>query len=158
MIPFSVNLREEDGKLIGIFFSCLFPHHLAESNVGEEAYGDIKVDVSADDFFAIYNGEVGASQLASMILSGRVYVRRFKYKQVSDFASSFDFSSHKWEEFYEMKGIHYPGYEHNDDQDGTKSAEQLVFFSVGPWPIGWRVQWDRGSTSSISIFTFFLTK
>ena len=105
MIPFSVNLREEDGKLIGIFFYCLFPHHLAESNVGEEAYGDIKVDVSADDFFAIYNGEVGASQLASMILSGRVYVRRFKYKQVSDFASSFDFSSHKWEEFYEMKGI-----------------------------------------------------
>ena len=128
MIPFSVNLREEDGKVIGIYIYCLFSHHLAESNVGEEAYGDIKVDVSADDFFAIYNGEVGASQLASMILSGRVYVRRFKYKQVSDFASSFDFSSHKWEEFYEMKGIHYPGYEHNDDQDGTKSAEQLVFF------------------------------
>ena len=128
MIPFSVNLREEDGKLIGVVWDGLFSHHLAESNVGEEAYGDIKVDVSADDFFAIYNGEVGASQLASMILSGRVYVRRFKYKQVSDFASSFDFSSHKWEEFYEMKGIHYPGYEHNDDQDGTKSAEQLVFF------------------------------
>ncbi|KAK8797389.1 hypothetical protein WA158_004597 [Blastocystis sp. Blastoise] len=90
-IPFCVTISEEDGKV------------KAKGYVDQNTNGDVIIDVSSDDFFAVYNGDIGAAQLASYILSGRIYVRRFKYKQVSVFANSFEFTSEKWVEFYAMK-------------------------------------------------------
>lgn len=57
-----------------------------------------------DDFFHIYSGECGPSEMARMAWSGRMRVKGYRIAQAASFMSSFDLSSERWIQFYEEQG------------------------------------------------------
>uniref|UniRef100_M4BC22 Uncharacterized protein n=1 Tax=Hyaloperonospora arabidopsidis (strain Emoy2) TaxID=559515 RepID=M4BC22_HYAAE len=58
------------------------------------------VYVSLADFLYMYTGEATATEIASMVMSGRVSVPWSSYSKLKAFAECFDFSTEKWEAYY----------------------------------------------------------
>uniref|UniRef100_A0AAV1TL73 Uncharacterized protein n=1 Tax=Peronospora matthiolae TaxID=2874970 RepID=A0AAV1TL73_9STRA len=58
------------------------------------------VYVSLADFLYMYSGEATATEIASMVMSGRVSVPWSSYSKLKAFAECFDFSTDKWEAYY----------------------------------------------------------
>lgn len=58
------------------------------------------VHVSLADFLYMYSGEATTSEIAGMVLSGRVAVPWNSYGKLKAFAECFDFSTEKWEAYY----------------------------------------------------------
>nr|CCA27240.1 hypothetical protein PITG_03485 [Albugo laibachii Nc14] len=63
----------------------------------------IVVYVSLVDFLYMYSGEATAAEIAGMCMSGRVCVPWSAMGRLRAFADSFDFSTEKWEEFYQFR-------------------------------------------------------
>lgn len=63
----------------------------------------IVVYVSLKDFLYMYSGEATAAEIARMCMSGRVCIPWSALGKLRAFADSFDFSSEKWEEFYQSR-------------------------------------------------------
>ncbi|KAL4128648.1 hypothetical protein PRIC2_007632 [Phytophthora ramorum] len=58
------------------------------------------VYVSLADFLYMYSGEATASEIAGMVMSGRVSVPWSSYGKLKAFAECFDFSTDKWDAYY----------------------------------------------------------
>ncbi|KAG6610053.1 uncharacterized protein IUM83_01005 [Phytophthora cinnamomi] len=58
------------------------------------------VYVSLADFLYMYSGEATATEIAGMVMSGRVSVPWSSYGKLKAFAECFDFSSEKWDAYY----------------------------------------------------------
>ncbi|ETM43353.1 hypothetical protein, variant 1 [Phytophthora nicotianae] len=58
------------------------------------------VYVSLADFLYMYSGEATATEIAGMVMSGRVSVPWSSYGKLKAFAECFDFSTEKWDAYY----------------------------------------------------------
>ncbi|KAF1792027.1 hypothetical protein GQ600_14638 [Phytophthora cactorum] len=58
------------------------------------------VYVSLADFLYMYSGEATATEIAGMVMSGRVSVPWGSYGKLKAFAECFDFSTEKWDAYY----------------------------------------------------------
>ncbi|KAI9912428.1 hypothetical protein PsorP6_006401 [Peronosclerospora sorghi] len=58
------------------------------------------VYVSLADFLYMYSGEAAATEIARMVMSGRVSVPWSSSGKLKAFAESFDFSTEKWDAYY----------------------------------------------------------
>ncbi|CAH0473866.1 unnamed protein product [Peronospora belbahrii] len=58
------------------------------------------VYVSLADFLYMYSGEATATEIAGMVMSGRVSVPWNSYGKLKAFAECFDFSTEKWDAYY----------------------------------------------------------
>lgn len=61
-------------------------------------------ECSRDDFFLVYSGAASPAAVASMVLTGRIRVRWFRYLDVQNFGLSYDFSTPAWVAFYRSRG------------------------------------------------------
>lgn len=59
--------------------------------------------MTANDFFRVYSGAVGAFEMTRMIMGRRILVHNNEFGKVSSFASSFDYSTETWNAFYKQK-------------------------------------------------------
>ena len=60
------------------------------------------VTMSIDDFFLVYSGSVSAFELTRMFFQHRIVIENHDFSKVKSFASSFDYSTAKWNEFYSV--------------------------------------------------------
>ena len=58
--------------------------------------------MSIDDFFLVYSGSVSAFELTRMFFQHRIVIENHDFSKVKSFASSFDYSTAKWNEFYSV--------------------------------------------------------
>ena len=58
--------------------------------------------MSIDDFFLVYSGNVSAFELTRMFFQHRIVIENHDFSKVKSFASSFDYSTAKWNEFYSV--------------------------------------------------------
>ncbi|KAL7690566.1 hypothetical protein Plhal304r1_c012g0048021 [Plasmopara halstedii] len=58
------------------------------------------VHVSLEDFLYMYSGKATTSEIAGMVMSGRVAVPWNSYSKLKAFADCFDFSTKMWEAYY----------------------------------------------------------
>ena len=65
---------------------------------------DCYTEVSRDDFFLVYSGRASIPQVGAMCLTGRIKVRWFRYQQLQQFASSFEYATPLWIAFYRGRG------------------------------------------------------
>ena len=60
------------------------------------------VSMNVNDFLHVYSGQATAFEVTRMIMRRRIVVEGHDFGKISSFASSFDYSSNKWEEFYQQ--------------------------------------------------------
>lgn len=63
----------------------------------------VLVTMTANDFFRVYSGAVGAFEMTRMIMGRKILVHNNEFGKVSSFASSFDYSTETWNAFYKQK-------------------------------------------------------
>lgn len=87
MIPYTLKMKDKKLKV-------------ERNSPLEDDYVNCKVSISIDDFLHMYSGKATSSEIMNMCYSGRVKVHSFAYRQLTKFATSFDFSSEKWNRYY----------------------------------------------------------
>jgi hypothetical protein len=60
--------------------------------------------VSRDDFFYVYSGRASIAAVAAMCFSGRIKVKWFKFHDLQQFASSFNYDTHIWIKLFKRRG------------------------------------------------------
>lgn len=96
------ELARKDGDPIRISVRMDSKRRVIETYDGKPPDGKVTCEVllSDEDFKRVYSGEAGAGEISKMCLSGRIYVRWFRFRELSRFANSFDFSTERWNAFY----------------------------------------------------------
>lgn len=61
---------------------------------------DVYTTLSRDDFFYLYSGKAGPGAVSSMVLTGRIKVKWFKFDKLHSFASSFVYTTPQWIRYY----------------------------------------------------------
>ena len=61
------------------------------------------VSMNVGDFLHVYSGQATPFEVTRMVMRRRIVVEGHDYGKVSSFASSFDYSSNKWEAFYQQE-------------------------------------------------------
>lgn len=82
----------------------LYVHKIVMTSQGIEE-PTVLVTMTANDFFRVYSGAVGAFEMTRMIMGRRIQVHNNEFGKVSSFASSFDYSTETWNAFYEQRNI-----------------------------------------------------
>jgi hypothetical protein len=62
-----------------------------------------RVTINANDFITVYSGKATAAEITKMCLGGRIWVHGMAFKNLNGFASSFDFTTEKWDNFYALR-------------------------------------------------------
>ncbi|KAF1793070.1 hypothetical protein GQ600_12963 [Phytophthora cactorum] len=91
------------------------------------------VYVSLADFLYMYSGEATATEIAGMVMSGRVSVPWSSYGKLKAFAECFDFSTEKWDAYY--ADLKAPGTKEDIEANWLLVSDATTTSGGGDWEV-----------------------